>query len=232
MHQRLAMPWAIRIQVCGPDYTRPKARSGPAASKTEASCVGGAVTSPEATTAGGMARTQPWLARELNSPGRSSSPPRGPDVDVSPAASTSADAWLERHGNRLDLSSPAFYVRPLLFSPISLLPLPCSFQCVFPVRWRRRFSRHQSPIIAAPATSPRPSRDFASRRPMNGFAACKFISQVPCRVGQIQRPYSVLPLLPFYFLGGEKKPSQTGNVCKLRELVRSAAAASGLLPKF
>lgn len=73
MHQRLAMPWAIRIQVCGPDYTRPKARSGPAASKTEASCVGGAVTSPEATTAGGMARTQPWLARELNSPGRSSS---------------------------------------------------------------------------------------------------------------------------------------------------------------
>jgi hypothetical protein len=129
----------------------------------------------------------------------------GPDVDVSPAASTSADAWLERHGNRLDLSSPAFYVRPLLFSPISLLPLPCSFQCVFPVRWRRRFSRHQSPIIAAPATSPRPSRDFASRRPMNGFAACKFISQVPCRVGQIQRPYSVLPLLPLYFLWGEKK---------------------------
>lgn len=108
----------------------------------------------------GTHTTQPWLARELNSPGRSSS----------------GRTWMSRqppaHRRTLGLSDMATVSISLLprstlghsfFPPISLLRLPCSFQCVFPVRWRRRFSHHQSPIIAAPVTSPRPSRDFASR---------------------------------------------------------------------
>ena len=75
------------------------------------------------------------------------------------------------------------------------------------------FSRHQSPIIAAPVTSPRPSRDLASPWPMILLRGSLLIKH--CGLwDKYKYPYNVLRL-PLIF-SGMNKNSQIGSVCKLR----------------
>ena len=94
-------------------------------------------------------------------PGHRLAHSRRPDVDVLPAdprtlrlsdMATVSIALLPR-----STSGHSFFSSSFLSRARSLVPLH------FRSGGRRWFSRHQSPIIAAPVTSPRPSRDFASR---------------------------------------------------------------------